>query len=789
MAYNPPGVSVTEYLNPVVSPLLATADSLCLVGPVPNGGITKTDAVTFTSPELLSQGTWTTTAGWSGSANIYTHTTGTTTLTHSFAPTATRYYQIQYTVTGASGDADDNIAAGGIKFGNTNVNAAAITTSSVTETKIVQATNTNGLTITPGSAFSGTVTLTSIKQVDIPVVLPSIPSGGRLSSIDKVSLASNGQFSTDSYTTTPGTRFDKFKESGVNLVNAGTTFTVPANNNPWAIGQTVAAGSGIQSGTKVTGVASNTDGITLTITITPAINASVPSATLFVNQTTAGVSTQYVSVTDAPVSTVLSTAITTDSVPTTIVLSSTTGFPAAGVVQIDNELFTYTGVSSNTLTGVQIAQFGTTRAAHSTNAVVSLVTNTIARFNTTTSIELEDTILVTYTYVPSSYFEIIELDTMSDVEDRFGSVYNANGTINCKLSFAAQIAFENGADSVFLQPLFQFDTDGVTRKQPTNVGDAKPWDDTFIGLRSVDNINFIVPVIGQGDTLSTSTPGTPASTTQVKAVHAKLKDHLVAMVTDSGQYIIGIVGHNGTTSGDTTLTPASLIANVNDLKINHQDQGYDQQMVFVSSTKLQRPVSTSSANVALQVGGQYAAVAIGAMAASRQVAVSLTRKGLGGFSALLNNFTKKEKNAMAEAGILVIEQVGTIIQVRHAVTTETKNGVSQSELSVVRAKHFMMATLRDTVDTQVIGKVVADGNAPLVVSTAISSALETLKNNGDIVDFSDVQARTLPTGPTTVDVRFNYRPAFPVNYINIGFSIDLTSGSTTLSENNLLQAG
>ena len=144
---------------------------------------------------------------------------------------------------------------------------------------------------------------------------------------------------------------------------------------------------------------------------------------------------------------------------------------------------------------------------------------------------------------------------------------------------------------------------------------------------------------------------------------------------------------------------------------------------------------------------------------------------------------------MAEAGILVIEQAGTAPQVRHAVTTDVKNGVSQSELSVVRSKHFMMATLKNTVDTQIIGKVVADGNAPLVVSTAISSALETLKNNGDIVDFSDVQARTLTNGPTTVDVRFNYRPAFPVNYINIGFSIDLTSGNSTLDQANTLQVG
>ena len=377
---------------------------------------------------------------------------------------------------------------------------------------------------------------------------------------------------------------------------------------------------------------------------------------------------------------------------------------------------------------------------------------------------------------------------MSDVVDRFGPVYKSDGSIDCPLSFAAQIAFENGVNSVLLQPLFVKDATGTVRQQPTNVGDTDAWDDTFTALQATANINIIVPIIGTGMTLPSSSPGAAATLGNTKSVHDRLKTHVITMINEEDQYIVGIVGHDGSNS-IRGLSSIDMISYANQLRLNHQGQDFDQQMVFVSVTKLQRPVSVARTSVALNIGGQYAAVAIGSMSASRQVSTSLTRKNVSGFSAVLDTRTKKEKNTEAEAGMFVLEQLNGFVQVRHALTMDNTGGVSRSELSVVRAKYFMMASLKNTVDTQLIGNVVADGNAPLVISTTIASTLETLKNNGDLVDYSDVQARTLSVDPTTIDVRFSYRPAFPVNYINIGFSIDLTTGNSTLSQANTLQAG
>ena len=73
-------------------------------------------------------------------------------------------------------------------------------------------------------------------------------------------------------------------------------------------------------------------------------------------------------------STELATAITSDATMSgsgTITVDSTTGFSSSGTLQIDSEIFTYTGVTSTTFTGVTRATSSTSAAAHAVNAVVS----------------------------------------------------------------------------------------------------------------------------------------------------------------------------------------------------------------------------------------------------------------------------------------------------------------------------------------------------------------------------------------------------------------------------------
>ena len=56
---------------------------------------------------------------------------------------------------------------------------------------------------------------------------------------------------------------------------------------------------------------------------------------------------------------------------TSITLTSTTGFPTSGRIQVGTELISYSGVSGSNLTGISRAADGSTRAAHSDGATVT----------------------------------------------------------------------------------------------------------------------------------------------------------------------------------------------------------------------------------------------------------------------------------------------------------------------------------------------------------------------------------------------------------------------------------
>ena len=75
----------------------------------------------------------------------------------------------------------------------------------------------------------------------------------------------------------------------------------------------------------------------------------------------------YVSSTGAA-DTTLATALTVGA--TSVVLTDASTFSSSGTIQIEEETITYSGKSSNTLTGASRGQFGSTAAAHTSGTVV-----------------------------------------------------------------------------------------------------------------------------------------------------------------------------------------------------------------------------------------------------------------------------------------------------------------------------------------------------------------------------------------------------------------------------------
>jgi len=379
------------------------------------------------------------------------------------------------------------------------------------------------------------------------------------------------------------------------------------------------------------------------------------------------------------------------------------------------------------------------------------------------------TVVFTYRYTPSNYYTATRVDNMAVTEARFGPAFDEAGIVT-PLTAAVSMAFQNGASSVVVAPLYKLTdpTDNLSlRIQPTasEAAAAAQWDATFYGLRDIEDVNVIVPVAGQSIA--------NFDDTAVRDVLFSAQAHVHYMAGE-GQLIMLVAGEDS--SGDVADATAETLR-------DHAGQLRDrfggaraEQTILISPSRFRRQLPSSN-NVTFVVGGQYMAAAIAGMLASRPTSSTLTRKQVSGFLEVSDPRNKEAKNADAAAGLHVIEQKGSAIQVRHSITLDNTS-TARREVSVVRAKHRMIESLRQTIDTQIIGSVPANGNAPFIVKNAVVGVLETLRSRAELVDYRGVQARNLTGDPTAVEVRFSYMPAFPLNYVNIVFSIDMT-GSTT----------
>lgn len=485
----------------------------------------------------------------------------------------------------------------------------------------------------------------------------------------------------------------------------------------------------------------------------------------------------------------------------TATATSLTPFNAGGgIIYIDSEQIQYGSATNNgsvtTFSNCTRGYNGTTAAAHTTASSAKVKYNLVIPDNRT--------VYVTYTYTPKDYYYPFTATATeySKIEDRFGPAFKDDGTtVNSPLTLAAKIAIENGARDLVLQPVF-YSTNAIdgamaTREAPPNaqlISSTNTWAKSFRALQSEENIGVIVAVVGQNSAYSYGTGNTVAlnDAAQLNIMQA-LQQHIAWMDSEYDRLIIGVVGEDSTDSteahtyADRTSTLLIHIQQLRQYRVGNKS--FDERMVFIAQTNFKRP-STVSATSDINLGGQYAAAAVAGKIVSYNPEVSLTRKTLAGFKTVVDTRSKRVKTQDSGLGFFVIEQNPTdnSIVVRHALTTDITS-VAKSELNAIRAKYYMINSLRRTIDTQIIGQVVADDTAPTTIVTTVASTLRTLQDDGVIVQFDSVQAQIDSIDPTEIGIRFNYRPAFAVNYVNIKFSVDLSSGITSLTTTDQANIG
>lgn len=358
-----------------------------------------------------------------------------------------------------------------------------------------------------------------------------------------------------------------------------------------------------------------------------------------------------------------------------------------------------------------------------TDAAANLAPVAVAGINAT------DTVLVSYEYVDQYYYEPTFVSDYNDIVDKYGDPFDADGNISSKLSLAARIAFQNGASEIVALSVVADNDAGYVS--------------AFGKLEDDASIRLITVASGAA------------------SIHTSLAAHVTNMNTQ-GLYRQAVVGRDGSASSVSAETLRSAATAFNNEAVI---------MVSPANFKMQNPVTGREQNI----GSQYVAAGIAGMLAARDVQVPLTRKTLAGFISTGDRRTSIEQALDSQSGLLVVVDRGGILQIRHGISTAAHN-VNTAEVSVVRAKYEMAHRLRDALDGSIVGQVIPAADVPLIVGGVISGVLEGLLTEGSIHAYFNVKARVLQSDPTTVEGRFEYRPAYPINNVIVRFTINSQTG-------------
>lgn len=360
---------------------------------------------------------------------------------------------------------------------------------------------------------------------------------------------------------------------------------------------------------------------------------------------------------------------------------------------------------------------------------------------------------VSYRYTDAEYYALNTFEDYSSFVGAYGPALNSTtGAIVSPLSLAAQFAFVNGATRIHAVAL---SGTGTPQQQ---------FADAY-GLMSGSNIDadLVVPLwdaIVDGAVLG-----------------GMLQTLNAALLADANDAVLrmAVVGFETGYAG----TPSQLATVLASAPSKRIVVPWPNKFSFFNGYT----------NTTVDLPAYYMAAALAGQLVSRTQQQPLTLKkpqGFAGIPALTARaMTKSVKNQLAAAGACVIETDRSgVLVVRHGLTTNYAGGVLTREISLVRSQDGLYNLVNSTLNAAgLIGQPIT-AETPLHVKSIVSGALENAKATGLIVDYLGLAVRQqiLPGGdPTVIEVRFSYRPSFPLNYIEVGFTVDTATGDNTLT--------
>lgn len=362
-------------------------------------------------------------------------------------------------------------------------------------------------------------------------------------------------------------------------------------------------------------------------------------------------------------------------------------------------------------------------------------------------------VVVSYHYADATYFEPQVFSDYSSLAKVYGPGLGdvvGGAAVVSPLSLASQIAFENGA----------------SRVMAVAVNHNGTWKDDFkdaYDLLTTDHrISVLVAVFPEGEADTGS---------ELTGLLTDLRLHVDATAANGyGRLVIA----SGASTYDDVADPFEEIA----------ESVANKRIVAVYPTRY--TIFNSNLSQTVEVGGGYAAAALGGRLMLNEVQRGLTRQVLNSLSgvpvSVARKMSKAFKDNLAKSGVLVIEpNRNNRLVVRHGLTTDVSSIVNR-EISLVRVADVLLQDVQVGLENAgLIGDPIDDEMSTRVKSV-LMGILEAEVAEEVIVNYANVLVRqqALPNGdPSVIECQFSYRPAVPLNYITVSFALDLNSGVVT----------
>lgn len=170
------------------------------------------------------------------------------------------------------------------------------------------------------------------------------------------------------------------------------------------------------------------------------------------------------------------------------------------------------------------------------------------------------------------------------------------------------------------------------------------------------------------------------------------------------------------------------------------------------------------------VDGTYLAAAFAGLRAfpDYDVATPMTRKTVTGFSRLGRLLTLPEQNQTIVAGVTVLRDLATTIQVIMSVSTDMSTVLTRSP-NITDADDLLRQVLRETLDTYIGRKFLTSILSD--VEDTVGAVLSSFVTSNLISEYQEISAVRDDTDPTVLRVSFAYLPIFPLNWIEVTLNL------------------